>query len=90
MIISDDAGRFLCEYIYYQSLFIDPKRTMFIHIPELDESFTVENLAEAIQLIIYETLRYVDPLATLNQDGNYFINPNVKTNGEISKFNSLA
>ncbi|CAM4740938.1 unnamed protein product [Rotaria magnacalcarata] len=75
--VSGDAGRFLCEFIYYQSLFIDPKRTVFIHIPELDETFTIENLAETIQLIIYELLRCVDPLPCLNRDGNYLINTNV-------------
>ncbi|CAF3333705.1 unnamed protein product [Rotaria socialis] len=75
--VSDDAGRFLCEFIYYQSLFIDPKRTVFIHIPEVDETFTIENLAETIQLIIYELLPCVDPLPCLNRDGNYLINTNV-------------
>ncbi|CAF2609007.1 unnamed protein product [Rotaria sp. Silwood2] len=80
VIVSDDAGRFLCEFIYYQSLFIDPKRTVFIHIPELDENYRVENLAETIQLIIYELLRYVDPLPSLNQDGNYLINSNMRKN----------
>jgi hypothetical protein len=55
---------------------------VFIHIPELDDEFTVENLAETIQLIIYELLRCVDPLPSLNQDGNYLINPNVRTSVE--------
>lgn len=89
--VSDDAGRFLCEYIFYQSLFIDPKRTLFVHIPELDDQkLTVENLAEAVQLIIYEALRYVDPLPNLNQDGNYLINPNVKLNVEGARLDLLA
>ncbi|UJR15378.1 hypothetical protein I4U23_002326 [Adineta vaga] len=93
VIVSDDAGRFLCEYIYYQSLFIDPKRTVFVHIPDSNEDLTVENLSEAIQLIIYELLRHVDPLPCLNQDGNYLINPNVKKTMDItsekSKLNLL-
>ncbi|CAF0776836.1 unnamed protein product [Adineta steineri] len=62
IVISDNAGRYLCEYIYYQSLFIDSKRTIFIHIPGLDEKFTIENVAKAIQLIIYEALPYVNSL----------------------------
>ena len=49
---------------------------MFIHIPDLSEEFTVGKLAEAIQLVIYELLRCVDPVPSLNQDGNYLINPN--------------
>ncbi|CAF0873766.1 unnamed protein product [Rotaria sordida] len=88
--VSNDAGRFLCEFIYYQSLFIDRKRTIFIHIPELDENNTIENLAKTIQLIIYELLHYVDPLPILNQDGNYFINSNLQKNSyiyEMKNFN---
>jgi hypothetical protein len=84
VVISEDAGRYLCEYIYYQSLFIDRKRTVFIHIPEFDEKFTIQNVAETIQLIIYELLRCVDPLPILNQNGNYLINSNVKKNPDIN------
>ena len=75
---SSDAGRFLCEFIYYQSLFIDRKRTVFIHVPDIDEDFTLENLARTIQLIIYELIGCVDPLPALNQNGNYLINPTSK------------
>lgn len=82
--------RYLCEYIYYQSLFIDSKRTIFIHIPDLDKNFTIENLAEAIQLIIYEALRCVDPLPILNQNGNYLKNSNIiSNNNEKSKLSIL-
>ena len=82
-MISNDAGRFLCEYLYYQSLFIDPKRTVFIHIPELNKKYTVENLAETIQLIVYELLYCVDPLPSLNQYGNYLISPIMKKNIDL-------
>lgn len=71
--------RYLCEYVYYQSLFIDSKRTMFIHIPDIDNNFTIENLAQTIQLIIYEALRYVDPLPLLNEYGNYSTTTNLRS-----------
>ncbi|XP_034936171.1 pyroglutamyl-peptidase 1 [Chelonus insularis] len=32
--VSKNAGRYLCEYTYYQSLNIQPKRTLFIHVPD--------------------------------------------------------
>ncbi|CAF1600664.1 unnamed protein product [Adineta ricciae] len=81
---SDDAGRFLCEFIYYQSLFIDPKRSVFIHIPDSNENLTIQDMAKAIQLIIYELLHCVDPLPRLNQNGNYLINPNVRKTSDIT------
>ncbi|XP_011498231.1 PREDICTED: pyroglutamyl-peptidase 1 [Ceratosolen solmsi marchali] len=33
--ISDDAGRYLCEYIYYQSLSIGEPQVLFVHVPDL-------------------------------------------------------
>ena len=71
--VSKDAGRFLCEFIYYQSLFIDRKRTVFIHVPSTnDDEFTVEKLAQTIQLIIYELLRCVEPLP-MTQTNEIFV-----------------
>ncbi|CAF3088340.1 unnamed protein product [Rotaria socialis] len=90
IIVSDNAGRYLCEYIYYQSLFIDSKRTIFIHMPDLDDNFTIENLAQTIQFVVYEALRYVDPLPILNENGNYLINKNnVSMNYNKLKSNKL-
>ncbi|KAF7395378.1 hypothetical protein HZH68_009428 [Vespula germanica] len=33
--ISHDAGRYLCEYIFYQSLNIGTQKTLFVHVPDL-------------------------------------------------------
>lgn len=33
--VSEDAGRYLCEFIFYNSLNINPERALFIHVPEL-------------------------------------------------------
>lgn len=52
---------------------------MFIHIPDIDNNFTIENLAQTIQLIIYEALRYVDPLPLLNEYGNYSTTTNLRS-----------
>lgn len=73
--VSNDAGRYLCEFIYYQSLFIDRKRVVFIHVPDFNDNFTLEAMTNTIQMIISELLGLVDPLPVLNQNGNYLINP---------------
>lgn len=34
--VSKDAGRYLCEFIFYQSLSVNQYRTLFIHVPDFD------------------------------------------------------
>lgn len=53
-IISKDAGRYLCEYIYYTSMKCNSKNTLFVHVPEIDEksNFTVEIIRDALQEIL--------------------------------------
>ncbi|XP_066591234.1 pyroglutamyl-peptidase 1 [Prorops nasuta] len=48
---STNAGRYLCEYIYYQSLSINPTKTLFIHCPKLTV-YPAEKTAKGICDII--------------------------------------
>ncbi|XP_076635615.1 pyroglutamyl-peptidase 1 [Colletes latitarsis] len=34
--ISYNAGRYLCEYIFYQSLCIEPTKVLFVHVPDFN------------------------------------------------------
>ncbi|CAK9799556.1 Pyroglutamyl-peptidase 1 [Anthophora plagiata] len=40
--ISNNAGRYLCEYIFYKSLLIAPEKTLFIHVPDFDQYSSVQ------------------------------------------------
>uniref|UniRef100_H9GDF4 Pyroglutamyl-peptidase I like n=1 Tax=Anolis carolinensis TaxID=28377 RepID=H9GDF4_ANOCA len=55
IIFSRDAGRYLCDYVYYTSLYygILP----FIHVPPLTKLVTAELLGNVLQAIILEMLR---------------------------------
>ncbi|KAL1513782.1 hypothetical protein ABEB36_003146 [Hypothenemus hampei] len=50
--ISNDPGRYLCEFIYYNSLSQDRKRTLFVHVPPLNQPFSKSELVQALQEII--------------------------------------
>ncbi|XP_050432616.1 pyroglutamyl-peptidase 1 [Adelges cooleyi] len=56
LCISQNAGRYLCEYIYFKSLSINKDRTIFIHVPELDEDQTAQKLAENLKFVINKLL----------------------------------
>lgn len=49
--VSMDAGRYLCEYIYYTSLSIDNTRTLFVHVPVM-EVYSSEETARGLERII--------------------------------------
>ncbi|KAI1301506.1 Pyroglutamyl-peptidase 1 [Halotydeus destructor] len=52
---STDAGRYLCEYVYFHSLKRDPSRTLFIHVPELT-FFSAQEIAQALAVAIKAVL----------------------------------
>lgn len=49
---SENAGRYLCEYIYYTSLRRDRNKCIFIHVPPLGSPYTSEQLCNGIIRII--------------------------------------
>ena len=54
--ISEDAGRYLCNYAYYQALSKSKKtKVLFVHLPYIDESNnTLVNLKNVLSNIIEE------------------------------------
>ena len=45
--LSEDAGRYLCDFSYYKSLHTMQGRSLFIHVPPLDQPYTVAQLSQA-------------------------------------------
>ncbi|XP_043536581.1 pyroglutamyl-peptidase 1-like isoform X1 [Chiloscyllium plagiosum] len=60
IIYSRDAGRYLCEYAYYLSLYHGNQKAAFIHIPRLSNGLTVEKLGKALWMILQELLHQLD------------------------------
>ncbi|XP_044300923.1 pyroglutamyl-peptidase 1-like protein [Varanus komodoensis] len=57
VIFSRDAGRYICDYTYYISLYYGNGRAAFIHVPLLSKWVTAELLGRALQSIILEMLK---------------------------------
>ncbi|KFQ03423.1 Pyroglutamyl-peptidase 1-like, partial [Haliaeetus albicilla] len=57
IIFSRDAGRYICDYTYYASLYYGNGRAAFIHVPPLSKLVTVDLLGKALQTIILEMLK---------------------------------
>ncbi|KAM7152440.1 pyroglutamyl-peptidase 1-like protein [Macrochelys suwanniensis] len=54
---SRDAGRYICDYTYYTSLYYGNGRAAFIHVPPLSKLLTADFLGRALQIIILEMLK---------------------------------
>nr|XP_027196541.1 pyroglutamyl-peptidase 1-like [Dermatophagoides pteronyssinus] len=59
--ISDCAGEFLCEYIYHCSLQYDCRRTLFIHVPDINQELSIKDLSKCIELVIHSALKQLPP-----------------------------
>lgn len=50
--ISEDAGRYLCDFIYYKSLHLSRCPVIFVHVPPLDQPYSAEELGRALRDIV--------------------------------------
>ncbi|XP_018425317.1 PREDICTED: pyroglutamyl-peptidase 1 isoform X1 [Nanorana parkeri] len=50
--VSTDAGRYLCDFTYYTSLYKSQGKSVFIHVPPLGKPYTASQLGRALQIII--------------------------------------
>ena len=47
--ISEDAGRYLCDFIYYKSLHLCQCPVLFVHVPPLDKPYSAEQLGQGLK-----------------------------------------
>lgn len=51
-ISSSDAGRYLCDFIYYTSLHLNQGPVLFVHVPDLDNPYSKQQLSLALKHIL--------------------------------------
>ena len=45
----EDAGRYLCDFIYYKSLHLCQCPVLFVHVPPLDKPYSAEQLGQGLK-----------------------------------------
>ncbi|KAK2822221.1 hypothetical protein Q5P01_022286 [Channa striata] len=68
--VSKDAGRYLCDYTYYTSLFLGHGCSAFVHVPPLGKPYSSQDLGRALQAIIQEMLNLLE-LTPPNKEHNH-------------------
>ncbi|XP_061588700.1 pyroglutamyl-peptidase 1-like [Cololabis saira] len=61
--VSEDAGRYLCDYTYYTSLYLGQGRAAFVHVPPLGKPYSRQDLGRGLQAVVQEMLKL--------QEGNH-------------------
>lgn len=60
--VSSNAGRYLCEFIFYTSLNIDTLRVVFVHVPNIDKGYTTLEMALVVKEMILLLLEQISGL----------------------------
>ena len=58
--VSEDAGRYLCDFIYYKSLHLRNCPVLFVHVPPLGGAYTKERLGLALRDLVEVLLGKMD------------------------------
>ncbi|XP_061653041.1 pyroglutamyl-peptidase 1-like [Phyllopteryx taeniolatus] len=66
--VSKDAGRYLCDYTYYSSLFLGHGRCAFIHVPPLGKPYSSQQLGRALQAVVQEMLTLLEVANTEEEE----------------------
>ena len=60
--ISEDAGRYLCDFIYYKSLHMNKCPVLFVHVPPLDKPYTDKQMGQALKDLLEVLVSKMDAI----------------------------
>ncbi|XP_068620454.1 pyroglutamyl-peptidase 1 [Battus philenor] len=83
-VSSKDAGRYLCEYIYYTSLSVDNTRTLFIHVPDIPR-YPSDVTARALERILELCLEQVIEMDNTDEVSKKLKNARIEEGNEEDK-----
>ncbi|XP_022105505.1 pyroglutamyl-peptidase 1-like [Acanthaster planci] len=58
-VVSYNAGKYLCDFVYYISLYQNCAQTAFIHVPPLGKPYSARQLGEGLRAAIRSMLKQV-------------------------------
>ena len=58
--VSDDAGHYLCDFVYFKSLNSHDRRSLFVHVPEIDKPYSVHQMTLGLKIILENIVKQLD------------------------------
>ena len=50
-VLSEDAGQYLCDFVYYKSLHATQGRSLFVHVPLVDKPYSLPQMTEGLKAV---------------------------------------
>ena len=60
--VSEDAGHYLCDFVYFKSLHAMKGKSLFVHVPEVGEGkpYSVQQMTSGLSVIIKNIISQMD------------------------------
>ena len=60
--VSEDAGHYLCDFVYFKSLYAMKGKSLFVHVPEVGEGkpYSVQQMTSGLSVIIKNIISQMD------------------------------
>jgi len=55
--VSQDAGNYLCDFVYFKSLHATSGRSLFIHVPKEDKPYSIQQMTEGLKSAIKNIIK---------------------------------
>ena len=54
---SEDAGRYLCDFVYYKSLHATQGKSLFVHVPLIDKPYSLPQMTEGLKAVTKNVIK---------------------------------
>lgn len=55
--VSEDAGKYLCDFVYFKSLHATGGKSLFVHVPMIGKPYTVDQMTVGLKLVIKNIIK---------------------------------
>jgi len=62
--VSEDAGNYLCDFVYFKSLHATGGRSLFVHVPMIDKPYTVAQMTAGLKAVTKNIIKQLQCQAT--------------------------
>ena len=62
--VSEDAGKYLCDFVYFKSLHATSGKSLFVHVPMIGKPYTVDQMTTGLKIVIKNIIKQLQCQAT--------------------------